>query len=98
MVARQTSDSIILRVTYWREGLESRFCEQITLKQPHTRIREPPILLLGFHSFSNHVNPEFEADLSNGANNSLTRPVAFNAAHERHVEFDQVWLEIREQV
>jgi hypothetical protein len=81
-----------------REGLESRLGEQISLKQPHTCIRQPAVLLHGLDSLGNHVNPEFKADMADRASNGLTWPVAFYAAYKAHVEFDLIRLEIGEQV
>jgi hypothetical protein len=53
-----TTRSAAVRVMDRREGLESGPCEQISLEQPHTFVRQPRVLLRSLDSFGNYVNPE----------------------------------------
>ena len=78
--------------------LERRLCEQISLKQVYPLARQPPILLLGLHSFSNDVDSKFKTDAVDCPNNGLARAVALYASNQLHIQLYLVGLEVGQQV
>jgi hypothetical protein len=59
------------RIMDWRERLEARLCEEISLKQAYSLAGQPRIFLFGLDPFGDDVNPEIGTDLADRPNNGL---------------------------
>jgi hypothetical protein len=82
----------------WRERLEARLCEEISLKQAYPLAGQPRIFLFGLDPLGDNVDPEIGADLADRPDNGLAWAMALYSGDKFHVQLYLVGLKFRKQV
>src|SRR5471032_247096 len=80
------------------QGFECRPGEPVTLHQKYSAVGQEVALAGTFDAFGNDSNAQLLTDCDNPLDDYLTDTILVDIANQRHVEFDQVRLEIGQQV
>ena len=59
---------------------------------------QPGVLLQRLDAFRDHVNAKIITRLTNRPDDRLARSMPFYAAHDLHIQLDQIGLKIRQEV
>src|SRR5690606_6415416 len=72
--------------------------EQVTLEQVNPHALQLAQLAVGFDALGDHLDIQHAAHAENALNDGLAYRIGVDAAHQRHVQFDDVRLELGQQV
>src|SRR3990167_540099 len=83
---------------YLGQRFECRLGEPVTLHQKYSTVRQEIPFSGAFDAFGDDCNVQLRTHCDNPSDDRLTNTVAIDIADQCHVEFDQVRLEISQQI
>lgn len=81
----------------WRGCLELRAAEPVALHQLDAKVAQAAHLITGFDPFGDHLDAQLTTHREYARDNRTARNAGVDTAHQRHVQFDDVGLEVRQQ-